>query len=42
MDVIIYKHFTKCYKHDQMTDDKVGMACALMAMMHVQSFGQKN
>lgn len=41
MDVIIYKHFTKCYKHDQMKDNKVGTACALMAMMYVQSFGQK-
>ena len=41
MDVIIYKHFTKCCKHDQMKDDNLGTACALMAMMHVQNFGQK-
>jgi len=41
MDVIIYKYFTKCCKHDQMKDDKVGMACALMAMTHVQSFFRK-
>lgn len=41
MDIIIYKHFTKCYKHDQMKDNKVGMAWALMAMTQVQNFGQK-
>jgi hypothetical protein len=41
MDVIIYKHFTKCYKHGQIKDDKVGMACALMVRTQVQNFGQK-
>jgi len=41
MGIIIFKHFNKCYKHDQMKDGKVGMACALMAMIHMQSFGQK-
>lgn len=41
MNVIIYKHFTKYCKHDQMKDDKVGMAFAVMAMIYVQSFGQK-